>query len=112
MYDCGLELTADGLLGRTSYNTRLKNGNFTLNSLYFLLWANFGCFCIGLLTQREFDNKLIPGIFSSWQPLRHYCFSYLNSMWLKLQSHLCLSEEERPFFVVCILEKFFEVCDC
>ena len=110
MYDCGVELTADGLLGRPGYNTRIKNGTLTLNFLYFLLWANFGCFCIGMLTQKEFDRNLIPGIFSMWQPIRHYCFSYVSSMWLKLQSHLHLSDEERPFFIVCVLEKLLQVC--
>lgn len=53
LYDCGVELTADGHYGRPDYIAHATRGTYTLHSLYFLLWANFGAFCISLLTQTE-----------------------------------------------------------
>ena len=51
LYDCGVELSPDGQFGRQDYVKHATRGTYSLHSLYLLLWANFGTFCIALLTQ-------------------------------------------------------------
>ena len=50
-YDCGVELSPEGLFGQPDYVMHATRGTYTLHSLYLLLWANFGTFCMALLTQ-------------------------------------------------------------
>lgn len=51
LYDCGVELSPEGQFGRQDYLKHASRGTYSLHSLYLLLWANFGAFCIALLTQ-------------------------------------------------------------
>lgn len=108
-YDCGVELTADGAYGRADYKKRASQGTFTLKSLYLMLWANFGCFCMGLLTQPDFQRHILGPIMSDWQSLRNYCISQVRTMWMFMQNKLDLTEEERCFFIMNTMAKFHEV---
>ena len=109
LYDCGVELTAEGQLGRQDYKKHANRGTFTLHSLYFLLWANFGSFCISLLTQPEAEANLHGPIISEWLSVRHYCVSQLRTMWLHMRNNLGLSDEERSFLVMKLMWRFCEV---
>lgn len=108
-YDCGMELNPDGSYGRPEYMDRVNQGTFTLKSLYLLMWANFGSFCVALLTQPDSYQHLGP-IFTDWQPLRNYCVSQLRTLWMFMQNNLVLTEEERCFFVQRAMTRFHEVC--
>lgn len=108
MYDCGLEFSQDGELMRRQYSERMNKKNFTLHSLYFFLWLNFGAFCVGMLTQEQYMPK-VRRLFSSWQPIRHYCMAMLKSMWLKFQTHLKLSSASRMYFCMNAMECFIKV---
>ena len=57
-YDCGVELTAQGEIGRLDYHKHAGRGTYTLHSLYLLLWANFGAFTMSLLTLPDADVKI------------------------------------------------------
>jgi hypothetical protein len=109
MYDCGVELTLDGTYERSGYRERIEQGTFTLQSYYLQLWVNFGCFCMALLTQPDFYQHLCGPIMSTWQSLRNYCLSQLRSMWMFMQNNLNLTEEERCFFIMSFMTKFYEV---
>ena len=111
LYDCGVELTPDGKFGRQDYMKHASRGTYTLHSLYLLLWANFGAFSIALLThdQTGSDSKIHGNIISDWISVRHYCVSQLRTLWVHMRNNLGLSEEERTFFVMRAMEKFYEV---
>ena len=86
-----------------------SRGTYTLHSLYLLLWANFGAFCIALLTQPDSDDKIHGNLISDWISVRHYCVSQLRTLWMHMRNNLNLSEEERTFFVMRAMKKFYEV---
>lgn len=86
-----------------------SRGTYTLHSLYLLLWANFGAFCIALLTQPDSDDKIHGNLISDWISVRHYCVSQLRTLWMHMRNNLSLSEEERTFFVMRTMKKFYEV---
>ena len=109
LYDCGVELTEDGLLGRQDYKQHANRGTYSLHSLYFLLWANFGSFCISLLTQPEAEARLHGPIISKEVSVRHFCVSQLRSMWRHMRDSLGLSEEERSFFVMRLMWRLYRV---
>ena len=110
MLDCGIELSADGMVPprRSRYFKRIEKKNFTYHSLYFFLWLNFGAFCVAMLTQPEYKKKLML-LFSSWQPIRHYCIAMLRSMWIKFQTHLKLSPAKRMYFIMNAMERYIKV---
>lgn len=110
LYDCGVELSPDGQFGRQDYKKHACRGTYTLHSLYLLLWANFGCFCMSLLTQLSSDEHIHGKIISEWLSLRHYCVSQLKTLWMHIQNNLGLSEEQRAFFVMRALNRFPQVC--
>ena len=112
LYDCGVELTAEGELGRQDYNEHAGRGTYTLHSLYLLLWSNFGAFCMALLTQPDADTKIHGPIISDWQSIRHYCVSQLKSVWQHMRNNLGLSEEERIFLATKCMEAFQKVETC
>eukprot|EP00117_Sycon_ciliatum_P002930 scpid215/ scgid3933/ E3 ubiquitin-protein ligase RNF213 len=99
-YDCGCELNADGEYGRSDYTTHCTRGNLTLPSRYLLLWANYGAFCVSLLTQDGAYDGLRGPVISEWQSVRHYCISQVRTAWLLMRTNLNLNDEERSFFVV------------
>ena len=84
-------------------------GTYTLHSLYLLLWANFGTFCMALLTQPDAEEKIHGHIISINLSLRNYCVSQLKMLWKHIRDNLGLSEEQRSFFVMDAMTKIYEV---
>ena len=112
-YDCGVEFTADGAYGRPDYLIRASSSNFSLHSLYLLLWCNFGAFCISMLTQPDGEQQIIQNkILSDINPIRHYCVSQLQSFWLHMQQNMRLSTEELSFFMTKCMYSLIEVSEC
>lgn len=109
LYDSGVMLTPDGRVGRHDYMAHACRGTYTLHSLYLLLWANFGSFCIALLTQPEAESYIHGNLISKQLPIRHFCVSQLQAMWVHIRNNLNLSEEERSFFVTSSMWKFYQV---
>jgi hypothetical protein len=109
LYDCGVEFSPDGKYGRQDYMKHASRGTYTLHSLYLLLWSNFGAFCVALLTQPDSDDKIHGNLISDWISVRHYCVSQLRTLWMHMRNNLNLSEEERTFFVMRAMKKFYEV---
>ena len=109
LYDCGVEFSPDGKYGHQDYMKHASRGTYTLHSLYLLLWANFGAFCVALLTQPDSDDKIHGNLISDWISVRHYCVSQLRTLWMHMRNNLSLSEEERTFFVMRAMKKFYEV---
>ena len=109
MYDSGVKLSEGGYFGRHDYEKHACRGTLTLHSLYLLLWANFGSFCISLLTQPDSAKHIHGHIISKKQPLRHYCVMQLKEVWMHIQKNLGLSEEQRSFFIMRALGRFLEV---
>lgn len=106
-YDCGLQFHTDGRPASKSRSGILHNTS--LNALYVLLLANFGSFCMSLLTQPDMKQQLLGPIISDFLPLRSYCIAQVKMHWLFLQNLMNLTEEERSFFVVQIMMKFRQV---
>ena len=109
LYDCGVELSPEGQFGRQDYKKHACRGTYTLHSLYLLLWANFGCFCVTLLTQPDSDQRIHGKIISEWLSLRHYCVSQLKTLWLHLRNNLGLTDEQRAFFVMRAMDRLWQV---
>ncbi len=109
LYDCGVELTAQGEFGRSDYTKHANRGTYTLHSLYLLLLTNFGAFTMSLLALPNADAKIQGPLISDRQSVRHYCVSQLRTVWQHLRNNLGLSEEERTFFVNQCLNTFHEV---
>ena len=109
LYNCGVELSSDGLFGCQDYMKHATRGTYTLHSLYLLLWANFGAFCMALLTQPKAEAAIHGHIISEWLSVRHYCVSQLRTMWMHLRNNLNLSDEERSFFVMRCTKRLYEV---
>ena len=109
LYDRGVKLSPEGLFGREDYKEHASRGTYTLHSLYLLLWANFGSFCISLLTQPNSYNLISGKVISKRLSLAHYCMSQLKSCWKYIRNNLRLTDEQRVFFVAGCLEKFLQV---
>ena len=108
-YDCGVELSSEGQFGRQDYKQHACRGTYTLHSLYLLLWANFGAFCMSLLTQPDADARIHGVVISEWLSLRHYCISQLKTLWLHMRNNMGLSEEQRSFYVAQALYRLRQV---
>lgn len=108
MYDHGVELTQSGEFSRQDKKHACR-GTYTLHSLYLLLWANFGSFCMSLLTQPNSDEHIRGHIFSEQLPLRQYCVTQLKALWVHIQNNLGLSDEQRIFFIMTAMTKFHQV---
>ncbi len=109
LYDCGVELSPEGQFGRQDYKKHACRGVYTLHSLYLLLWANFGAFCLALLTQPDSDERIHGNVISEWLSVRHYCVSQLKTVWLHIGNNLGLSEEQRSFLIMRAMERFHKV---
>eukprot|EP00731_Ephydatia_muelleri_P021734 Em0014g325a len=107
-YDCGVELSPDGLFGRQDYLKHAGRGTYTLHSLYLLLWANFGAFCVALLTQPNADKKLHGTIISDYLPIRNYCVYQLRKIWDHMKNNLNISDEERSTLLMRCMNRFYE----
>lgn len=115
LYDCGVELTAEGQYGRPDYILHATRGTYSLHSLYLILFANFGAFSMSLLTQPMARSKIQGPVISGWQAIRHYCYSQLQTVWMHIQNNLGISEEERSFLIMRCLMNFYETsmeADC
>ena len=109
LYDCGVELSPEGQFGRQDYLKHANRGTYTLHSLYLLLWANFGSFCMALLTQPDADRAIHGPIISDWLSVRHYCVSQLRTVWLHMRNNLGVSDEERSFLLMRCMKRLYEV---
>jgi len=109
LYDCGVELSPDGTYGRPDYLHHATRGTLSLQSLYLLLWANFGAFCMALITQPDAQEKISGPVISSWQHIRHYCVSQLRSVWWHMNNNLQMSTEELSFFIMKCMQTMIEV---
>ena len=107
LYDCGVEINADGQYGRPDYLTRVEKGTLSLHSLYLLLWANFGAFCLNLLTQGR--DALRGHVISDYQAVRHYCKSQMGAMWLHLSISLSLTDEQLSLLIVRSMQRMIQV---
>ena len=105
-----MELSPEGQFGRQDYVKHATRGTYTLHSLYLLLWANFGSFCMALLTQPEATRNIHGPIISDWISVRHYCVSQLRTVWMHMRNNLGLSDEERNFLVMRCTKRLYEVC--
>ena len=105
-----MELSPDGLFGRQDYIKHATRGTYTLHSLYLLLWANFGAFCMALLTQPEAETSIHGSIISETISVRHYCVTQLRTVWMHMQNNLGLLDEERSFLVLHCTKRLYEVC--
>lgn len=111
-YDCGVDFLPDGTYGRPEYIFRRTSSALVdnLHSLYVMLWANFASFCVSLLTQPDAESGISGKIISGVLPVRHYCFSQLYKQWLHMQTFMRFSSlEELTFFIMKLLETFFQV---
>ena len=109
-YDCGVELTCDGIYGRSDYLSHATRGTLSLHSLCLILWGNFSAFCMALLTQPDADRKISGPVISSSHPIRDYCVMHLRNVWLYIGKNLKMSLEEQSFFLMQCMEKCLEVC--
>lgn len=108
-YNAGVELRADdGEYGHLNYIEHATRGTLTLHSLYLLLWANFGAFCISLLTQPDSHAK-IKGKLIDKNDVKEYCLTQLKSIWGHMGNNLKLTENERTNFITMAMMKFQEV---
>ena len=109
LYDCGVELSPEGQFGRQDYLKHANRGTYTLHSLYLLLWANFGSFCMALLVHPDADRTIHGPLISDWLSVRHYCVSQLRTVWMHMRNNLGLSDEERSFLVMRCMNRLYEV---
>lgn len=109
LYNCGVELSPEGLFGRQDYVKHATRGTYTLHSLYLLLWANFGAFCMALLTQHKAEADIHGPIISKGLSVRHYCISQLRAVWMHMRNNLNLSDEERSFLVMACTNRLHKV---
>lgn len=107
LYDCGVVLNEEGEYGRPEYLTRAEKGLMNLHSLYFLLWCNFGTFCMSLLTQK--DTVIKGTVISDYQAIRHYCKAQLSLMWIHMSTNIGLTDEQLSLFVLCSAKKMMKV---
>ena len=104
-YDCGVKFVGIQPVSRGSgllYNK-------SINALHLLLLANFGTFCMSLLTQPGMKERLHGKIISTDLPLRTYCIVQLRQHWLYMKECMHLTEEQRSFFVMRAMKRFHEV---
>lgn len=104
-----MELTAEGQYGRPDYIKHATRGTYSLHSLYLMLWANFGAFCMSLLTQPKATEMIHGPVISEWQAVRHYCYSQLQTVWAHMRNNLSISDEERSFLVMRGLMNLYEL---
>ena len=109
LYDCGVELSPDGAYGRPDYLLHATRGTLSLQSLYLLLWTNFGAFCMALITQPDAQEKISGPVISTGQHIRHYCVSQLRSVWRHMNNNLQMSSEELSFFIMRCMQTMMEV---
>ena len=109
LYDCGVNLSPEGLFDMQDYMKQASQGTYTLHSLYFLLWANFGTFCMALVTQPKAEADIHGSIISTSLPIRHYCVSQLRTAWKHMRENLGLLDEERSFLVMSCTKRLYEV---
>ena len=98
-YDEGTQLTEAGFYSRMSYMKHATRGTLSLQSTYLLLWASYGAFCVGLLTDDDAEEKMCGHVFPEGYPVRHHCVEQLRAMWTHLSSSLRISSEERSYLV-------------
>lgn len=108
-YNFGVELTADGLFGHHNYIKHATRGTLSLHSLYLLLWANFGAFCMALLTQPDSHTKIHAKLISEDLQIRSYCLSKVKELWNHIGNFLYLTSEERTLYATRAMINFYEV---
>lgn len=111
-YDCGVMFLEDGQPRKSAYKNHAGLCNYSLHALYVLLLANFGSFCMALLTQPGMKERIHKCIISGFLPVRNYCMAQLRLHWLFIKDHLGLSEEQRSFFIMRVMKQFHQVYFC
>ena len=111
LYNDGVELSPEGLYGRQGYKEHAYSheGSSTLHSWYLLLWCNFGCFCMSLLTLPDSEQHIHGAIISKSVQLRDYCMKHLRALWMHIRNNLGFVEELRVLFIRTALDGFFKV---
>ena len=109
LHEHGVELSTRGLLRRQDYMECACRSTYTLHSLYLLLWAKFGTFCVSLLTQPDVEQHIHGPIISKEVPLRSYCLSQLQSVWYHIRNNLNIFDEQRSFLVMQAMWNFYKV---
>lgn len=87
------------MYGRPEYEECAIGSPMNLHSWYLILWANFGAFCIGLISQpdaRERIEKVLPSFHTD---IHHYCVAQMRSIWLHMNSGMNLFAEKITFFI-------------
>ena len=97
-YDCGVELSQEGLYGRPDYRFRAEKNFLSLHSWYFLLWANFGAFCIGLISQQNAHEKIRKVLSDHHSDVRHVCVAQMRNFWLHMNMAHGYTAEEMMLF--------------
>ena len=105
-YDCGCEVNEDGSYGRPDYY-RFDRKSFTLHSFYLMTLMNFGAFTVSLVTQPKALNSLSGLIFSECKQAGLYCLNQLRTIWLHMQLHLELTQEELGEFLTNCFYDFY-----
>ena len=98
-YDCGVELSQEGLHGRPDYKARADKHYLSLHSWYSILWANFGAFCVGLITQPDGHEKIGTVLSEHHSDIRHMCVAQMRNFWLHINLALNRTTEEISFFI-------------
>ena len=98
-YDCGVELSQEGLHGRPDYKARADQNHLSFPSWYLILWANFGAFCVGLITQPDGHEKIGTVLSQHHSDIRHMCVAQVKNFWLHVSLALDCTTEEISFFV-------------
>ena len=108
-YDTGAQLSSEGFFSQLSHLKHSTRGTLSLQSLYLLLWANFGACCVGLLVDPGAISRMSGKIFSETLPIRQFCMSQLKTMWDHLSSTLGISVEERSLLISHSMWNFLKV---
>ena len=108
-YDSGAQLSPQGFFSQLGHMKHCTRGTLSLQSLYLLLWANFGACCIGLLVDSGAVTKMSGKIFSQSLHLRQYCMTQLRVLWNHLSSSLGITVEERSLLVSRCMWNFLKV---
>lgn len=76
-----------------------------------MLWANFGAFCFGLITQPDGHEQIGAVLSNFHSDIRHYCMAQMRNFWLHLNVGISCATEEISLFVRKAMESYVVVSD-
>lgn len=109
-YDCGVELSQEGLHGRPDY-IRAVTGPLSLHSWYLMLWANFGTFCVGLITQPDGHEQIGTVLSDFHSDIRHFCMAQMQTFWIQLNMGINCTTEGISLFIRKAMTSYVGVSD-